>query len=94
MSKKEEKKVDEKKILQYTETEKEYEVERVETKNYTFSFRFGEVIDKNIEQLRIINKTIFPVNYKESFYEGVLKRGSKFSYYGKKIKLKKFILMK
>lgn len=41
--------------------------------------RFVGVIDKNIEQLRILNNTVYPIKYKEKVYEQVLKRGPEFS---------------
>ena len=32
----------------------------------------GDVTDKNIGQLKVLNKTLFPVPYKEPFYKAVL----------------------
>lgn len=47
-----------------------------------YKFRFSEITDKNIENLKILNSSIFPIHYKDSFYQQVLKIGSKFSYFG------------
>ena len=33
---------------------------------------FGAITDKNIEQLRVINRVIFPINYQESVYQDIL----------------------
>jgi hypothetical protein len=32
----------------------------------------GEITDKNIGQLKLLNAVIFPVQYREDFYKGVL----------------------
>lgn len=65
------------------EEDEEYKVIKLKGPNFDFNFRYGEVSDKNIEQLRTLNKSILPVQYSESFYKGVLERGTKFAYFGK-----------
>ena len=35
--------------------------------------QFGDITDKNIEQLRILNSVIFPVSYNNKFYSDLLK---------------------
>lgn len=32
----------------------------------------GDLTDKNVGQLKMLNKTLFPVSYKEPFYKAVL----------------------
>lgn len=34
---------------------------------------FGDVTEKNVQQMRILNQAIFPVQYQEKFYESVIK---------------------
>ena len=36
---------------------------------------FGTLTDKNIEQLRILNRAIFPINYQEKVYQEILACG-------------------
>jgi len=77
LSKKEEKKIKPVEL----EEDVEYKVTKIKSRDFDFNFRYGEVIDKNIEQLLTINKSILPVQYSEAFYKGVLERGRKFAYF-------------
>jgi hypothetical protein len=63
----------------------EFVVEKITGPQFNFNFRFGEVIDKNIEQLRVLNQSYLPVQYSETFYKGVIERGPKFAYFGNKL---------
>ena len=47
-----------------------------------YSFRFQGIIDKSVEQLKVLNKHIYPDSDKEAIYTEVLKRGPTFNYYG------------
>lgn len=69
-------------LKQELDHDMEFQSTMIKTKDYTFRFSYGEMNEKNIEQLRILNKNIFPVTYLDSFYENVLKWGTKFNYYG------------
>lgn len=69
------------------EEDEEYKVVKMKGPSFDFNFRYGELIDKNIEQLRTLNKSFLPVQYSETFYKGVLERGPKFAYFGKFILL-------
>ena len=37
------------------------------------SVDLGDITDKNVGQLKLLNRTIFPVKYHEDFYQSVLK---------------------
>lgn len=37
---------------------------------------FGELTEKNLEQLRRLNSVVFPVSYSDKFYQDVLKSGT------------------
>ncbi|EFC44525.1 predicted protein [Naegleria gruberi] len=37
------------------------------------------IIDKNIEQLKILNNYIYPIKYRESVYEQILQKGPEFN---------------
>ncbi|KAF0981635.1 hypothetical protein FDP41_012292 [Naegleria fowleri] len=41
--------------------------------------RLMGVIDKNVEQLKILNNYIYPIQYRESIYEQILQRGPDFN---------------
>jgi hypothetical protein len=47
-----------------------------------YSFRFQGIIDKNIQQLRILNKYNYPQSDWEDTYTDILKRGPHFNYFG------------
>lgn len=34
----------------------------------------GQLTDKNIKQLKVLNSVVFPVYYRDSFYEGLLRK--------------------
>jgi hypothetical protein len=48
---------------------KELTQEKIKGKDYDFNFRIGEIIDKNIEALRVLNKKTLPVIYSPKFYQ-------------------------
>jgi hypothetical protein len=48
---------------------KELTQEKIKGKDYDFNFRIGEIIDKNIEALRVLNKKTLPVSYSPKFYQ-------------------------
>jgi hypothetical protein len=48
---------------------KELTQEKIKGKDYDFNFRIGEIIDKNIEALKVLNKKTLPVTYSAKFYQ-------------------------
>jgi hypothetical protein len=47
-----------------------------------YSFRYQGIIDKNIEQLRLLNKYNYPPSDVEATYTEVLKRGPHYNFFG------------
>ncbi|KAL0491277.1 N-alpha-acetyltransferase [Acrasis kona] len=46
-----------------------------------FAFRYQGIIEKNIQQLKILNKHIYAASDKEKFYTEVINKGPNFSYF-------------
>ena len=44
---------------------------------------FGGINENNLEQLRLLNETIFPVRYNDKFYDDILHMLPEFTKYGK-----------
>ena len=44
-----------------------------EAKKKRLEVEFGEVHEKNIGQLKLINSIVFPVKYNDQFYRGLLR---------------------
>ena len=44
---------------------------------------FGGINENNVEQLRLLNETIFPVRYNDKFYNDILHMLPEFTKFGK-----------
>ena len=63
--------------------EKEYAPIKMDFNKMEFKFRFGEIIDKNIEQLKLLNEHIFKLNLNDEFYNKILELGPLYNYFSK-----------
>jgi ribosomal protein S18 acetylase RimI-like enzyme len=49
-------------------------------KKFGMRFRFQGIIDKNIQQLKLLNKSVFSTDFDDKYYESVLRWGPDFNW--------------